>query len=275
MTNILLFLILVALIILIVVIWNSFKEIQRIFVEKIERLSTSHLDWIYLNLEEITRNSLVNTIHLQADFPAGQNSSRYKRLENLAKIYAKHLVNKKWMSDSGAILKANFDVWSSWDNESEIRNIGGPWNSLDEIFEEKSADARKKYLSSDPFADEVNAHSNGIYMHQGECLEVMINLIKKENYKKWQIVRLNDEYETDIDKIIKNKAIVSQLEKLGIIEKINKDGWGDNPKWVVKNTNLNQLKKIIYEWWSIVPEDKELEDNFQKGNLKSLFFITT
>ncbi|MEI6711032.1 MAG: hypothetical protein WCK88_02015 [bacterium] len=88
------------------------------------------------------------------------------------------------MSDSGAILKANFDVWSSWDNESEIRNIGGPWNSLDEIFEEKSADARKKYLSSDPFADEVNAHSNGIYMHQGECLEVMINLIKKENYKK-------------------------------------------------------------------------------------------
>lgn len=239
----------------------------------------SNLNSVVFYLEKINENidDLTNS-----ENPAGPMSLKYKRLDNLAKIYAKHLTREEKLNEKDALAKARFSIYHFGDSEmsSILQDIN--WGLDHELKEE----AEKEFYSSGVLEKDIkdfwttgDTRTGEKWIAPYDLFAPIYDLIVKQEYDGKKSVKLergrkiSQGSEISYYSFVKNRAIVNNLEKIGVLKKINKDNWSGKPKWILENTNLSELKNTIYKGEG-GHDDSYFEERFNENDLERIFKVT-
>ncbi len=144
-----------------------------------------------------------------------------KRKDVLVKCYANYLSQTKdrsvaeALSPDEATIRANFEI-----DKFGIENILKKIHWEDSF---KSADSEKKFLDSDFFRNEIKSlwtsgYDDKRYIDPFELFNPIYIFMKKDSYKIGESVILNKRGDVDYYSYIKNRAILHNLRKLGVIK---------------------------------------------------------
>lgn len=229
-------------------------------------------EWLY----RIEKNTSAIANYFLADNPAGTKSNKYKKLETLIKIYAQYLVATKKLSERDALIRARFEV-RIFDEEKVIDEIDD--DVSDGVYWKERDKAEKDYYASDILERDIknywDVEVKGVKkITPYELMARIYDVLVKQNYEEEKTIELAWlRGEDDYGDFIKNRACVYHLEKLGVIKKANKEGWGGKPKWAVITTNIDELKRIIYEG-ETSHDNNFFEERFNEGELPRIFQVS-
>jgi hypothetical protein len=224
-------------------------------------------------LQDVTSNQIVisHKVDLladasQADHPAGKESSKNRRRNNLIEIYAQYLIKKEKLSKLDAVIRSKFEVYEF--GEDEIIDGIDEDIRLQELLE-----ATARFHTSGLLEKAIKTMERDLLPF--DLMEPLYDLvIKQECSKGEKIMFAGNEIwfiEENYHDFVKNRAVVEKLEKIGVIKKINNESWDENPEYILMYSNMDNLRRIIYE--GETPHDDDyFEELTTKGELKRLFF---
>lgn len=228
------------------------------------------------NLWEVVKNTSLIADYFNNENPAGDKSNKRKKLNNLIKIYAQYLIETKKLNGKDALIRAHFEV-TKFGEEKIIDEIDENISNGTYWIERRKAEA--EYYNSGLIEKDIKTFYD--YKLKGvpkvtpyELMARIYDALVKQDYGNDKCLilawfRNEDDYWT----FIKNRACIYQLEKLGVIKKINNEGWGGKPKWIMTTTDLEKLKKIIYEGRTSHDNDF-FEERYNKGELPRIFNVS-
>lgn len=226
-------------------------------------------EWLHL----IDKNTSAVADYFLADNPAGTKSNKYKKLENLIKIYAQHLMTTKKLSEKDSLIRARFEV-RIFGEEKVIDEVDD--DVSDGVYWRDRDKAEKDYYASDILEKDIknfwDIEVKGVKkVTPYELMARIYDVIVKQHYEEGENIEMAWFRDEDgYYDFIKNRACIYHLEKLGVIKKANKEGWGGKPKWTITTTNLDELKRIIYEGETSHDNDF-FEERFNEGKLPRIF----
>jgi hypothetical protein len=228
------------------------------------------------NLWEIVKNTSQIADYFNYENPAGKKSNKYKKQENLIKIYTQYLIETKKLNEKDALIRARFEV-TKFGEEKVIDEIDEDFSNGTYWKEKRKAE--QDYYDSNLIQKDIKSFYN--YTVKGELkvtpYELMARiydvLIKQDYGNDKCLILAWFRNEDNYRSFIENRACIYQLEKIGVIKKINKDGLGGKPKWIITTTDLEKLKKIIYEGGASHDNDF-FEERYNKGELPRIFNVS-
>ncbi len=276
------------LIVIAIILFFIFQKLSQLLKfqaesEGVAGIKQSITEWIprwFKNIYEHTSSISSISNHLTIENPAGIESDKYKRIENIIKIYSKYLMETESWSEKEALIKARFLVYE-FGEDGAIRDIDRY------TVEKEKKEAEKSFYSSGVFEKDINDYWDieikGVKKISGYDLFAPIyDVIVKQGYKEENVIDhfSYKDFEQNVGytkfayyTFKKERAIITKLEKLGIIKKVNAEGWEGHQKYIIPNTNIDELKKIIYEGGASHGNDY-FEERFTEGTLERLFSIT-
>lgn len=237
----------------------------------------SWLKFLNQRLRNVEEHTELLAQHFTADNPAGLKSDKYKRINNLIKIYAEHLSENKKLSEKDALVRAGFEVFE-FGEDKIIREVDTGFSTRGVYWKERDK-AKKAFYDSGILEKDIKnfytMEESGVKkITPYYLMEPIYDVIVKQNYEQGQEIQYQDGMLSDVDDyytFIKEKAIISKLEELGVIKKSDKESWNNKPKWVIPNTNIPELKNLIYEG-KTSHDDDYFEEQFNEGKLTRLFY---
>ena len=162
------------------------------------------------NLSESKNNELGSLLSIPLDI-----EELNKRKGTLAKSYANYLVNTEGCSTEDATLQANFEV-DKFGIETVLREIN--WDKA-----MQNGNSEKKFVNSVFFKNEINNYwTVGIgdkkIVLPIDLFRPIYEFIKNNDYKSGGSVVLNKRQDSSYYSYIKNRAILFNLKKLGVIK---------------------------------------------------------
>jgi hypothetical protein len=234
------------------------------------------LTYIHKLLRQVDKNTSLISDHFIADNPAGLKSDKYKKIENLIKVYAKQLQENQKLSEKDALIRARFEVYEF--GEDKITDDIDQGFMMRGVYWKEKDRAEKQFYASKILEKDIRdfwtMSVKGVKKITPYYLMAPIyDVIVKQNYQKDQEIQYLESYDEfeDYYRFVKDRAIIANLEKIGVIKKINKDEWDGKPKWVIPNINIVELKNLIYEGGSS-HDDSYFEEQFNEGKLECLFY---
>jgi hypothetical protein len=228
------------------------------------------IDWLEAinnNLHEVHKNTTVIANHFLADNPAGEKSDKYKKRNNLIKIYARHLVNTKKLNEKDAFIRARFEV-NKFGEEKVVEEIEESFSHGIRWKDQRNAE--KEYYASGILEKDINEVTDYIPSHPKKpapyylaapMYDILVKQIKRNimlnsDFKKSKEIELYWHInENSYDEFVKNRAIIYHLERLGIIKKTNNESWGGKIKWTIPETEWSKVKTKIYDGESSHDDD--------------------
>lgn len=257
------------------------KELQEDFSNTSENENEysikSWLKFLNQRLRNVEEHTELLSQHFTSDNPAGLKSDKYKRINNLIKIYAEHLSEDKKLNEKDALIRARFEVYE-FGEDRIIREIDTGFSTRGVYWKERDK-AKKAFYDSGILEKDIKnfytMEESGVKkITPYYLMEPIYDVIVKQNYEQGQEIQYQDGMLSDVDDYytyIKEKAIISKLEELGVIKKSDKESWNNKPKWIIPNTNIAELKKLIYEG-KTSHDDDYFEEQFNEGKLTRLFY---
>ncbi len=236
-------------------------------------------DWlqgISRNLNDVIKNTSAIADHFLADSPAGNKSDRYRKMNNLIKIYAQHLVGTKKLSEKDALIRARFEL-HEFGEDKVIDQID------DDLFgglywrERRKAEA--DYYASGILDKDIREVTNYVEGHEKKPAPYYLaapiyDVLIKQHYEREKAIEKSwFRDENSYHDFVEGRAIIYHLEKLGIIKKANNEGWGGKQKWTIPNVNWSKIKEEIYEGGTS-HDDGYFEEQYKEGKLDHLFQVT-
>lgn len=234
------------------------------------------LNYINRRLVKIEGDTTTLAEHVTADNPAGLKSDKYKRINNLTKIYAEHLVDSKEISEKDALVRARFEIFE-FGEEKIISEIDTGLMTRGVYYKEKDKAEKDFYASKILDKDIENYWSMSVkgvkQITPYYLMEPMYDIIVKQNYQPGAEIQYLDNFKDNDDyySFVKDRAIMQTLEDMGVIKRANDEGWDKNPKWTIPMTDIAKLKHLIYKG-ETSHEDDYFEENFREGKLNRLFY---
>lgn len=234
------------------------------------------LNYINQRLVRIEGDTTVLAEHVTADNPAGLKSDKYKRINNLAKIYAEHLVDSKDISEKDALIRAKFEIYE-FGADKIISEIETGLMTRGVQFKEQDK-AEKEYYASGILDKDIEKYWDvsvkGVkQITPYYLMEPMYDVIVKQNYEPGAEIQYMDNFRTTETyySFVKDRAIIKALEDMGVIKRANDEGWDGSPKWTIPVTDIAKLKHLIYKG-ETSHDDDYFEENFRDGKLNRLFY---
>lgn len=263
---------------------NEFTQNQREFYEDLFGTSSKRdelsirtfLNYINRRLVKIENDTTVLAEHVTADNPAGLKSDKYKRINNLAKIYAEHLVDSKEISEKDALIRAKFEIYE-FGADKIINEIETGIMTRGVQFKEQDKAEKDYYASGILEKDIKNYWSVSVkgvkQITPYYLMEPMYDIIVKQNYQPGAEIQYLDHFKENDSyySFVKDRAIITTLEEMGVIKRANDEGWDKNPKWTIPMTDIAKLKHLIYKG-ETSHDDDYFEENYRDGKLNRLFY---
>lgn len=234
------------------------------------------VNYIHQRLRQIEDNTALLADHVSADNPAGLKSDKYKKINNLIKIYAEHLVANKVLPEKEALIRARFEVYE-FGEEKIISEIDTGFSTRGVYYQEKDK-AEEAFYASDILKKDIENYWSvsvkGVkQITPYYLMEPMYDVIVKQNYQPGQEIQYLDNFRENDSyyNFVKDRAIMQTLEDKGIIKRVNKDGWDGKPKWTIPMTDIAKLKHILYNG-ETSHDDDYFEENYRDGKLNRLFY---
>lgn len=256
---------------------NELKE--ELFGKGYKKEDVSIKNWvnyIHQRLRTIEDNTALLADHVSADNPAGLKSDKYRKINNLIKIYAEHLVANKVLPEKEALIRARFEVYE-FGEEKIISEIDTGFTTRGVYYQEKDK-AEEAFYASDILKKDIENYWSvsvkGVkQITPYYLMEPMYDVIVKQRYQEGQEIQYLDNFRENDSyyNFVKDRAIMQTLEDKGVIKRVNKDGWDGKPKWVIPMTDIAKLKHILYNG-ETSHDDDYFEEQFQEGKLNRLFY---
>ena len=183
-----------------------------------------------------------------------------KKKDTLVKCYANYLSQNEGLSSEDAILQANFEV-DKFGVETVLREIN--WDKA-----MQNGDSEKKFINSTFFKNEVSSYwTVGIgdkkIVLPIDLFRPIYEFIKNSNYKDGESVVLNKRQDSSYYSYIKNRAILFNLKKLGVIKFSENENKVDLSELSFKfiSDDVSVIKKTINKGYSDFPGYFLSEDN--------------
>lgn len=234
------------------------------------------VNYIHQRLRKIEDDTSLIADHVSAENPAGLKSDKYKKINNLVKIYAQHLVENKKLSEKDALIRARFEVYE-FGKEKIVSEIDTGFMTRGIYWQEKDKAEEDFYASGILDKDIKNYWSVSVkgvkQITPYYLMEPMYDVIVKQNYQDGQEIQYLDNSTDDEDyyNFVKDRAIIQTLEDMGFLKRVNKDGWDGKPKWIIPNTDIAKLKHLLYKGETSHDNDY-FEEQFREGKLNRLFY---
>jgi hypothetical protein len=208
------------------------------------------------NLSSTSGDELLNSL---LKIPSNKEEVDKKK-DTLLKCYANYLSQDEGLSDGDAILRANFEA-EKFGIETILREIN--WDKAI-----RSENLEKKFLNSDFFKSELNNFwtvglGDKKIVLPIDLFRPVYEFIKNSDYREGDVAVLNVRQDFSYYSYIKNRAILFNLEKLGVIqflERGSKLNLTESSFKFVSN-DVSIIKKIINKGYSDFPNYFLSEDN--------------
>lgn len=224
---------------------ESEQETREKIVQSLEYISNSIYD--LKNKENDILNSLLN-------LPTIDEIN--KKRETFTKLYANYLVNydsgslaferDKVISQEDALLQANFEI-DKFGIEKVLNDIN--W---DKVIKNKDIDSERDLINSNFFKNEIEkfwtvGNGNDYFISPVELFLPIYKFFKNYEYKEGGKIELNKAQDDDYYSYIKNRAVLYNLEKMGVIKFTEQKNSGEkfNSSFTFISSSIEEIKKII------------------------------
>lgn len=208
--------------------------------------------------------------------PAGYGSVVFKSRENLIKVYSDFLVEKDNISEPEARIRARYEVYEFGDEKiTEAINTG----LFDGVFWVERRKAEEEFRKSGIL--EKDAASYWDLEVDGKkkitpyyLASALYDIYVDQNAKAGDFIYENDSvaYMDDYRDLVKQKAIILNLEKLGVIKKTNRKTVTGNNMYQVVPESFGDVKQIVYGG-EASHEDDYFEEQSLKTSYKRVFYL--
>jgi len=223
-------------------------------------------------------NNKLNNIDacINAEYPAGEKSSPFKRRNNLIEIYAKFLESKEKLSESEARLRARFEVYEFGEKKIIDEINRGFQNGL-------YGEARRKAVEDFEKSGILQKDARSYWTMEKEgkkgitpfyLAEPMYDVLVRQNGKKGDLV-----YEEDMTEnvrryrdMVEREAIIFNLEKLNVLEKTTKESFSGKVKYKLLVDSFETVKDIVYGGETSHDNDY-FEEKLREGKLNNFLYV--
>ena len=214
----------------------------------------------------------------QAMSPSDNDSIQQRKRENLIKIYSRHLIKKEKLSPKDALVRARFEVLK-FDNDEIIDDMNR------EIKNQEEEIAEKEYYTSEVVEKDIkdfwttgNIKTDERWINHYDLFAPIYNLMKGSYHDFKEGDKISVDWDTDKNyySFIKNRAIIRNLEKLGIISKITDNERPrdlGNQNYKLNIVDLNKIGEIIYKGPREGHDDSFFDERLREGSLERIFRI--
>ena len=189
-----------------------------------------------------------------------------EKKDTLVKCYANYLSQNEGLSSEDAMLQATFEV-DKFGVEAVLRKIN--WDKA-----MHNGNSEKKFINSDFFKNEINNYWTVGIGDKKIVLPIYLfrpiyEFMKNNNYKSGESVLLNKRQDSSYYSYIKNRAVLFNLKKLGVIKFSENEKQVDLSKLPFKfiSDDVNVIKKTINKGYSdfsgyFLSEDNKEHDEY-------------
>lgn len=210
----------------------------------------------------------------QAMFPSDNDSIQQRKRENLAKIYARHLSEKEELSPKDALIRARFEVLK-YDNDEILDEINR------EIKNKEEKIAENEFYNSAVIEKDIknfwttgNIKTGEHWINHYDLFAPIYSYMKGRQYEEGKTIYVDWDADKNYYGFIKNRAIIRNLEKLGILSKVtdNKNPRDiGNQNYKLNITDLNKIGEIIYKGPRQGHDDSFFDGRMAEGGLETIF----
>ena len=196
------------------------------------------------------------------------NFHEYIRSDNLASIYADYLERYQDLPQNLAMKRARFEI-AKFGQDTIIKKINLDFRNG--VQYRRKQDCFLEFFSSGILEKDIESRLEEKII-PFDLFAPLYDLIVKQGYSGERdfAAELTPYTVKTYEEMVTNAAIISRLEKLGILLRTAGKDWGDFLRYRLKSTDKNELKRLIYSEGSS-HDDDFFDERYNEGDLPRIF----